>query len=171
MNASTRWIGRAMLAVWLTWAAGLQAWLADSARLAAVTPDLSMILVACLAGALARRELPVLLALAFLARQSFSVDPAAATLAGLLAVGGLVLALGSVVDVAGPLGRGLATLLAVGGFAFWVEAVRVVRGAAPEGFETGGVAALAAASGLAALALGGALVRLPGLPPLGRERW
>ena len=51
--------------------------------------------------ALPRRELPMLLLLGLLARQSFSVDPASATLAGLLAVGGLVRALGTVVDVAG----------------------------------------------------------------------
>ncbi|MAF64207.1 MAG: hypothetical protein CMJ84_00925 [Planctomycetes bacterium] len=171
MSFSARWVARLMLAVWLGWAAGLQAWLTDVGTLAPLAPDLSMVLVACLAGALARRELPVLLALALLARQSFSVDPAAATLAGLLAVGGLMRALGTVVDVAGPLGRTLATVLATGGFALWIEAVRVVRGGAPAGFDPTGMAPMLAASALVALILGGAAARLPGLFPLGRQSW
>jgi hypothetical protein len=168
---STRWIARLMLVVWLTWAAGLQAWLADLGHLAPMTPDLSMVLVACLAGALPRRELPMLLLLGLLARQSFSVDPASATLAGLLAVGGLVRALGTVVDVAGPLGRTLSTVLAVGGFALWIEVVRVVRSGAGPGLDLTGLAPMVAASALLALLLGGAALRLPGLLPLGREGW
>jgi hypothetical protein len=167
MNPRSRTLAFGLLLVWFAWASAIQAGMATSARFGAATPDLSIVVLVCVAGAVARRYVIPVAILCALARKGFTVDPASALLTGTLALGGLVWALRGFIDVQSPPWRAALAAIGAGGLAIWLELVRVARhsgaGSVP---ELHGLLVATATSALAALALGGLLSQLPGSSPL-----
>jgi hypothetical protein len=157
--------------VWFVWLAALQQGMAQSARFGAATPDLVMVLLASLAGAVRRKDLMLLAVVAALARKSFSLEPAPAILFGTLAICAFAWALRAFVDLRSPLWRAGLAALGAGGLVAWFQLVRAARersGDLGAGLESLWPAVWSSA--LAALALGGLLAYLPGLSPLKARR-
>jgi hypothetical protein len=159
----------AALAAWCLALALAQSALAAPARLGAWAPELVLVvLVALSAEARARDVLPLALCAA-LARIACSVEPAAAVLAGMLALAGALHLLRGVVELRDPLARAALALVAALALELWLALVQRARGA------EGALAALAWPAALAtaacALACAPLVVRLPGLAPLRRHAW
>ncbi len=147
-----------LVVVWFAWLSALQQRLAGGAVFELAAPDLGMVFFAVLLGVVRREDVFLLGLLAALGRKTFSVDPGVAILGGYLALAWLASVLRGLVELESPLW-------------LWLEVVRFARaGTAPPQLDA--LLPLAFTSGLAALALGGVLARLPGLTPLrGEESW
>lgn len=167
MNSRSRTLALALVLVWFTWTAAIQAGMATSARFGAATPDLSIVVFVSVASVVARRYVLPIAVLCALARKCFTVDPASALLTGTLALGGLVWFLRAFIDVKSPPWRALLAAFGASGFAVWLELVRLARkSGAGGGPDLDGLAVGALSSALAALALGGLFAHLPGSSPL-----
>jgi hypothetical protein len=136
-------------------------------------PDAALVLAVLV---LARSERGDLLPLSFcvaLVRGAISGDAPLALLAGALGALLAVLALRSVVELSGPLGRALAAALAAGTLQAWLALAHAARAAEPVelGSTAGAALAVALSSAALALLLGPLLARLPGLTPLRSRVW
>jgi len=172
VSSRSRALAWLLVLVWFVWILAFQGWLARGAGFGRLTPDLGSVFLVSLAGTLARRDVLLAALVAALARKSLSIDPAAAILFGMLALGGVAHALRSVVEIGGPFWRTLLSCAGAVGFSLWLQLVRAARhGSTGLELEPGALAWSAVASALVALALGGFLVRLPGLSPLRRTAW
>ena len=171
MRKPPRLLAWLILVVWFAWIHVLQARMTESESLAFATPDLGMVLFVCLLGAIDKRDVFPLALLAALCRKGFSIDPGIAILSGFLALAWLAVLLRSLVELESPLWRAGLAMVGSVGFAFWLELVRYARGGGTLP-QLEALLPLALTSGLAALALGGFAIRLPGLTPLRRkEQW
>jgi hypothetical protein len=162
---TTAWL---LVIVWFAWIYAAQEWLGRNEVFGLATPDFGMVLFAGLLGAVKKRDIFPLALLAALSRKSFSVDPGIAILSGFLALAWAAVLLRNMVELRNPLWRGVLAASGAMGLALWLELVRYARtgGSLPQ-FDP--LLPLAFTSGLAALALGGFAIRLPGLTPLRRK--
>lgn len=175
----SRGIALLMLAVWGSWMCAGQAFVATHTPGGAFAPDVSLVLLVMVAGALPRQEGFGAALVLGLARAAHTVDPPAAVLASALLA--LVAARGvrRVVDFDLPLARAGAAALAALVVSVWLGLVAAARasstgvGGASERLTDGLLAAPAAALTAAILAFvfGPILLRLPGLTPLRKRRW
>jgi len=167
-----------LLAVWSAWIFALQGSLAAAGG--AWVPDLGLVLLLALAPRLSTASLPLAGLAVALGRIAVSIEPPLAVLAGYLAVVAFARGLRSVVEIRSALPRTLLAAACAFVLARWFafvhearesEALALSSGLAPESWPE--LAAwswsVALASGVAALLLGPALVRLPGLSPLHRR--
>lgn len=160
-----------LVATWFALFCALQAAMAASPRFGLATPDLCVVLLVSLAGAVRRADLAWLALVAALARKSFSLDPPSAILALTLAIAGLAWLLRALFDLRNPLWRSGLAALCASGACVWLELVRSARDRAPAASaELAGLWPPAWTSALAALACGGLLAHLPGLAPLRSKR-
>lgn len=171
MRLESRPLGWLLVVVWFAWLSALQQRLAGGAVFELAAPDLGMVFFAVLLGVVRREDVFLLGLLAALGRKTFSVDPGVAILGGYLALAWLASVLRGLVELESPLWRGALAAAGASGLSLWLEVVRFARaGTAPPQLDA--LLPLAFTSGLAALALGGVLARLPGLTPLrGEESW
>ena len=156
-----------LAATWFALLCALQAEMAASPRFGAATPDLCIVLLVSLVGAVRRADLMLLALIAALARKGFSVDPPSALLALTLAIAGLAWVLRELVDLRNPLWRAGLAAFGAGAASVWLELVRATqdRAAGPPP-ELIGLWPAIGSSALAALACGGLFAHLPGLSPL-----
>ena len=170
MSGQSRLAAWLLVVVWFAWLHALQERLTQNEVFALATPDLGMVLFVVLLGAVRRSDVFLLAILAALGRKSFSVDPSLAILCAFLALAWLASALRHLVELESPLWRAVLAAAGACGLSLWLEVVRYAQvGQALPQLE--GLVPLAFTSGLTALAVGGALVRLPGLSALRGETW
>ena len=167
-----------VLVVWCAWIYALAGRAAAEPSLDGWVPDLGLVLLLALEPRLAVRDALRVALLIGLARLAFSADPPPAVFAGLLFAVFLSRALRSFVEVDGIVVRallaGVCALLA----GLLSTAAHLARAGRAPGMSAGGavpfdldpVMHAAVATGLAALFLGPALRRLPGLSPFVRRR-
>jgi len=168
--AQSRLVAWILVVVWFAWIHAVQERLTENDLFALATPDLGMVLFVALLGAVRKEDVFLLAVLAALGRKSFSVDPSLAILCAFLGFAWVASALRHLVELESPLWRGLLAATGAFGLSLWLEVVRYARvGEALPQLE--GLVPLAFTSGLTALAVGSALVRLPGLSPLKVETW
>lgn len=178
---TARGIGLVLFAIWSVWLVAAQALAVSVGTIGPYVPDLGLVLAVTLVARGHPRDVPALALLWAFARASFAVDPPFAILAGAAGVLVLARAMRSVVETHGPLPRTFVAGACALVFDAWLIVVHHVRhetlwtggAGAPAGVAEALLAAwpAAAATALAALALGPALSRLPGLTPLRRDRW
>lgn len=170
MSGHSRLAAWLLMVVWFAWIHAVQERLTESDLFALATPDLGMVLFVALLGAVRKEDVFLLAVLAALGRKSFSVDPSLAILCAFLALAWFASALRHLVELESPLWRGVLAAVGACGLSLWLEIVRYARvGDALPQLE--GLVPLAFTSGLTALAVGSAFVRLPGLSPLKVETW
>ena len=164
-----------LLAVWSTWLFALQGFVAHAApgglALGAWTPDLGLALLVALGGRAPAGRLRVAALVVGCARAAASVDPPAACLAGYLALAPPISAVRAGIDAERASVRfALAALAALFLGAWLVLAAASARTGAPRFDWPPGLVAHALSTGFAAILLGPALARLPGLRPLREGR-
>ncbi|MFT7667401.1 MAG: hypothetical protein ACI8X5_000080 [Planctomycetota bacterium] len=165
MSFPARYVGWLCLVVWFAWIHALQERMSVDDTFALATPDLGMVLFVGLLGLVRKGDVFFLALVAAVGRKSFSVDPSLAILCGFLGLAWLASLLREIVELSSPLWRALLVVLGACGLSFWLELVRYanVGSALP---QIDNLLPLAFTSGLAALALGGVFIRLPGLTAL-----
>lgn len=167
-RSTSRFFAWVLLVVWFAWIHALQERMSVDETFALATPDLGMVFFVGLLGVVRKSDLFLVAVLAAIGRKSFSIDPSLAILCGFLGLAWLASLLREMVELSSPLWRGLLAAVGACGLHFWLEVVRFSRvGAGLPQLDT--LIALAFTSGLAALALGGFSIRLPGLTPLRAE--
>lgn len=171
MRLESRPLGWLLVVVWFAWVSAIQQRLGGGEVFDLAAPDLGMVLFVVLLGIVRREDVFLLGLLAALGRKTFSVDPGVAILCGYLGLAWVASVLRGLVELESPLWRGALAAMGACGLGLWLEVVRFARaGAAAPQLEA--LLPLAFTSGLAGLALGGLLARLPGLSPLrGEESW
>ncbi|MEE8467791.1 MAG: hypothetical protein V3T22_05020 [Planctomycetota bacterium] len=171
-----RWLAWAMLAIWASWLSAAQAVAVSRTLLGAWTPDLGLLLVIALAGALRRSDVMVAALIVGLARVAHSIEPPAALLAGFLGVALAVQSVRRFAELEQPLVRlGLCAAAALI-FGLWLNLVHAVRTGMEVGLGGLGAALPQVLPGVLSttfcgLVLATSLSRLPGLTPLRRQRW
>lgn len=157
-----------LLVVWFAWIHALQERMSVDDTFALATPDLGMVFFVGLLGTVRKDDLFLVALVAAIGRKSFSIDPSLAILCGFLALAWLASLLREMVELSSPLWRGLLASVGAGGLTLWLEVVRYSQvGATLPPLDA--LIAVAFTSGLAALAVGGFSIRLPGLTPLRAE--
>jgi hypothetical protein len=175
-----RYLPWLMLAVWASWLSALQALLGDMV-FGPWTPNIGVLLLVACGAQLLERDVYKAVWILTLARSAFGIDAPVAILAGYLLLALCVMAVRSFADA----GQGSLRTLLVAAFAWFFEAwlafVHFVRDAQAAALELEPLALVGRALGttwptliasaLLSMALGSALIRLPGLTPLRRRRW
>ncbi len=168
MKSSSRLLAWFFLVLWFAWIHALQERLSVNETFALATPDLGMVFFVGLLGVVRKNDLFLVAILAAICRKSFSVEPGLAILCGFLALAWLASLLREMVELSSPLWRAVLAGLGALGLSLWLEVVQFTRvGVSLPPLDV--LIALAFTSGLAALAIGGFSIRLPGLTPLRAE--
>ena len=168
---SDRLIAWAMLCVWASWLAGVQAICATN--LGPWVPDAVTILFLALCAELDSRDVPKVCLVLAVCRLAFTVEPAEAVLCGILVLGAFALGVRSVAEAGGAFVRTLWGGTAVFGFGAWLLFCHATRSDFGAELDLGWarVVPTALSSAVLALLLGPLFVRLPGLSPLRKPRW
>jgi hypothetical protein len=169
VRGKSRTLAWLLLAIWMTWLTAIQSRLGESPAYRLPPPDLNLVFLVSMALVVRRSDLLPLAVIAALARTAFSLDPPQAVLFLTLAVGALGVGSRRAMHLEGPLWRaflsGFGAVVAV----LWFSKVRDVRGMEVVDVDAVSALVLAVSSALAALVLGGLLLRLPGLAALRRS--
>lgn len=168
--------------LWATWSFATRGFLGDTFAPGLSVPDFGLALLVMLVARVAREDLPLLALVFGVARVAVSIDPPVASLAVTFGAVALARTLRGVVDAQRILPRALLTFATVFGAELWLSLAHFARlrddalAALGGGPELSAVSVLrdasqaAAATALFVLVFGRALVYLPGLTPLWRER-
>jgi hypothetical protein len=158
-----------LLAIWMTWLTAIQSRLGESPAYRLPPPDLNLVFLVSMALVVRRADLLPLAIIAALARIAFSLDPPQAVFFLTLSIGALGVGSRRAMHLEGPLWRaflsGFGAVVAV----LWFTEVRQARGIEVVEVDAAAALILAVSSALAALVLGGLLLRLPGLADLRRS--
>lgn len=169
MRSKSRTLAWLLLAIWMTWLTALQSRLGESPAYRLPPPDLNLVFLVSMALVVRRADLLPLAVIAALARIAFSLDPPQAVLFLTLGIGALGVGSRRAMHLEGPLWRaflsGFGAVVAV----LWFTQVRDLRGIEVVQVDAASAAILGVSSALAALVLGGLLLRLPGLAALQRS--
>ena len=170
MRRDSRALAWLLLAIWMAWVTALQSRLGESPAYRLPPPDLNLVFLVSMALCVRRADLLPLALVAALARVAFSLDPPQAVLFVTLGLGALGVGSRRALQLEGPVWRAALAAFGAVAAALWLGRARAARGIDAQDLDAVTALALAVSSGLAALVLGGALQRLPGLAPLVRSK-